>query len=188
MSASTRPNPIAEQLVTKPARPLSAAPKQKAYPVHKPQVVNIVSVSKVPSSILSQPPPKIMFKVYELPLFGVTTSNVNFRWTAKQEYERLGLCSMIKLRKVTISGSSLDGICGIQLIFTDGVQSPFFQSSKEKPSKSYTIDLNKEIQFIEGRVRDSRTNQLKFLDKNGYPILDSQVFYEDGNIIRHEIP
>ena len=101
-----------------------------------------MSASKAPTSILSQPPPKVMFKIYELPLFGLATSNINFRWTAKQEYERLGLCSLIKLRKVTISGTSFDGIGGIQLTFTDGVQSPFFQSTKEKPSKSYNIDIN----------------------------------------------
>ena len=48
--------------------------------------------------------------------------------------------------------------------------------------------MNQQIQFVEGRVRDSRTNQLKFLNNEGIPILDSQAFYEDGNTVRHEIP
>ena len=42
-------------------------------------------------SIASLPQPKIMFKIYELPVFGQAKANISFRWTAQQDYQRLGL-------------------------------------------------------------------------------------------------
>ena len=89
---------------------------------------------------------------------------------------------------MTLTGSSLDGICGIQLSFTENIHSPLFESKKAKPAQHCKIDINRSIKYIEGRVRDSRTNQLRLLDYNGSPIMDSQAYYEDGNSIRHEVP
>ena len=115
-------------------------------------------------------------------------TNINFRWTAQSDYERLGLSNLIKLRKITLTGSSLDGICGIQLTFTDNIQSPLFESQKTKPAQSFQIDPNRVIKYIDGKVRDSRTNRLRLLDSQGLPVFDSQAYYEDGNTVRYEVP
>lgn len=86
---------------------------------------------------------------------------------------------MIKLRSITITGSSLDGICGIKLSFTDNISSPLFESKKKKPATYHQIDTNKQIKYIEARVRDAdehhlpRINQLKFLDSRSDKVVHS---------------
>ena len=136
-------------------------------------------------------PPKVLFKVYQLPLFGkkVPGTKINFRWTAQADYQRKKLHSIIKLQKVTITGSTLDGICGIQLSFTEDIHSPLFESKKKQSCKTYEIDTSKHIKFIQSRVWDERIiNHFTLLDKESNPIMDSEVYYDGGDLKKQKIP
>jgi len=67
------------------------------------------------------------FHTRTLPLFGqqVHEGQINFRWTAQTDAERLGLKHLVKLQEVRVAMKN-HCLCGIQLAFTDGIVSPLF--------------------------------------------------------------
>ena len=107
---------------------------------------------------------------------------------------------MIKLRKIIFTGSSLDGICGIQLYFTDNVISPLFESTRKRPTQHLYIDQKQTITAIEARVaydqtklaktqiREHKINQLKFYGARKEVILDSKAYHGEGTLIKQKIP
>ena len=110
-----------------------------------------IVTSRSPSS----PFPEVNWsKIYQLPLFGVQVpgTKINFKWTAQKDFEQMNLRAMIKLRKIILTGSALDGICGIQLYFTDNIISPLFESNRKRPTQHLYIDQKKKVTIIEARV------------------------------------
>ena len=54
---------------------------------------------------------------------------------------------------------------------------------------SYEIDTTQQIKYIETRVWDSRIiNHIRLLNKEGKPIMESEVYNAGGDIVKQKIP
>lgn len=74
---------------------------------------------KIHSAFVEKPIPmiplkKISFKTRTLPLFGgqVQDHQIDFKWTAQNDYERLGLRNLVILQKIK-SDAGANGLSGI---------------------------------------------------------------------------
>ena len=71
------------------------------------------------------------------------------------------------------------GLSGIQLIFTDNISSPMFQTDEKNYKMPVQIDPQKEIAVIEARVDDYRydnfINRLRLVDREGQAVMDKSL-------------
>ena len=77
---------------------------------------------------------------------------VNFHWTAQEDYEKRGLKKQIKLQEIKLAGANTPGLTGIQLIFTDGIQSPVILANRNNALVSHKIDTRKTVNVLETRT------------------------------------
>ena len=93
----------------------------------------------------------------KLPLFGeqVNESQTDFYWTVKDDYEKLDIDKLIRLKEVRIAGGvddQLGPLSGIQLVFTRGIESPLYASSTRVTPVSHQISSRDKIEVIGARV------------------------------------
>ena len=74
-------------------------------------------------------------------------------------------------------------LTGIQLIFTDGITSPLFETARKDEPTSYKIDTEKRISTI--KIKSSRdTNyyldQLTLETSEGYTVVAGKKYYEQN--------
>ena len=105
-------------------------------------------------------------------MFGeqVFDDKIDFRWTIQEEYEKLGLNKLVKLQEIKLAGDGCFGgshsVVGIQLLFTEGISSPLFESLIKLAPVSHKIDLTKQITHITVGEQGSLLNKLMILDDN----------------------
>lgn len=73
---------------------------------------------------------------------------INFKWTAQEDFERMGLKKLIKLEEVKLAGAYSPGLIAIQLSFTEGIKSPLFEANSKYNAVSHKVDLTKTIDSI----------------------------------------
>ena len=70
---------------------------------------------------------------------------------------------------------------GIQLVFTDGIQSPVLQAGDTEPYASYIIDTDKKIAKILMKVNHGTSlNKLTLKDSNNDCVVDGEEYHRHG--------
>ena len=52
----------------------------------------------------------------------------NFRWPTVEDIKNMGLTEPLKLKEIRTRGAQKDSLSAIQLVFTNGVESPLFDT------------------------------------------------------------
>ena len=58
----------------------------------------------------------------------VAKGEFNFRWPTVEDIKKMGLTEPLKLKTIRTRGAQKDSLSAIQLVFTNGVESPLFDT------------------------------------------------------------
>ena len=126
-------------------------------------------------------PSTFQIKTRQLTVFGekVQQNKIDFSWTAERDYKRWQLSRPIQLKEIVLASNQYYSLSGIQLVFTDNISSPMFQTDEKNYKIPVQLDTQKEIAMIEARVDDYRydnfINRIRMVDKEGHAVMDKTL-------------
>ena len=132
-----------------------------------------------------------MLKLGYLDTVGRYSSKINHEWPSQQQVDNLPDEKFIKLARIRYRFSE-DALSAIQLLFTNGIESPVFDTevSEEKPMQFVEVEVLERVAEVYYYVLEDRIQEIKLADENGkvFASVSGNIDISKSDKITQKIP